>query len=106
MESSSLAFNALASLPGPYIAAFVGKLGAEGLPSLLEGFEDDKTAVAEHRVAFSAGPGSSTPKVFVCVFYLAALRTAHEAVFFLLFDDHLLHFYPNLISVVLKNRKQ
>ncbi|CAN0448247.1 unnamed protein product, partial [Ectocarpus sp. 12 AP-2014] len=62
VESSSLAFNALALLPGPYIAAFVGKLGAEGLPSLLEGFED-KTAVAEHRVAFSAGP-SATPKIF------------------------------------------
>lgn len=61
VESSALAFKALASLPGPYVGAFVGKLGAEGLPALLAGFED-KTAVAEHAVAFSAGPGAE-PKV-------------------------------------------
>lgn len=61
VESSALAFNALASLPGPYIGAFVDKVGAEGLATLLADFED-KTAVAEHRVAFSAGPGSE-PKV-------------------------------------------
>eukprot|EP00903_Cladosiphon_okamuranus_P012851 g12008.t2 len=62
VESSALLFNALGSLPGPYIGAFVGKVGAEGLVTLLADFED-KSAVAEHRVAFSAGPGSA-PKVF------------------------------------------
>lgn len=62
VESSALAFNALSSLPGPYIGAFVGKIGAAGLFTLLADFED-KTAVAEHRVAFSAGPGAP-PKVW------------------------------------------
>lgn len=46
IEDSSLCFNALGGLPGPYIKWFVGKLKPEGLPRLLAGF-DDKTAYAQ-----------------------------------------------------------
>ena len=62
-ESSAVCCEAMASLPGPYVHAFVEKLGAEGLPAMLSSF-DDKSAIAEHRVAFCAGPGA-TPKVCV-----------------------------------------
>ncbi|CAN0029919.1 unnamed protein product [Pylaiella littoralis] len=62
VESSALAFSALNSLPGPYVGAFVDKIGAEGLAKLLA-VSEDKSAFAEHRVAFSAGPGT-TPKIF------------------------------------------
>lgn len=61
VESFALCFAAMSSLPGPYVNAFLAKLGAEGLPSLLTEF-DDKTAFAEHRFAFCAGPGLQ-PKV-------------------------------------------
>ncbi|CAM9415653.1 unnamed protein product [Ascophyllum nodosum] len=63
VESSALGLAALSSLPGPYVDAFVAKLGPKGLPSLLSAF-DDKMAFAEHRIAFSVGPGQE-PKVFL-----------------------------------------
>lgn len=61
VESFALCFNAMAALPGPYVNAFLHKIGVEGLFKVLSSFED-KSAVAEYRVAFSAGPGS-LPKV-------------------------------------------
>lgn len=68
VESFALCFEAMSSLPGPYVNAFVQKVGAEGLAALLATLEN-KTAFAEHRVAFSAGPGEE-PKVspiFDCI---------------------------------------
>ncbi|KAJ1985965.1 nucleoside triphosphate pyrophosphohydrolase ham1 [Dimargaris cristalligena] len=55
-EDTSLCFNALHGLPGPYIKWFMGKLKHEGLNSMLAGFED-KTAYALCTFAYSAGPG-------------------------------------------------
>ncbi|XP_018496665.1 inosine triphosphate pyrophosphatase [Galendromus occidentalis] len=45
VEDTSLCFNALGGLPGPYIKWFLEKLKPEGLHKLLAGFED-KTAEA------------------------------------------------------------
>lgn len=45
IEDTSLCFNALGGLPGPYIKWFLEKLKPEGLHKLLHGFED-KTAYA------------------------------------------------------------
>jgi len=45
VEDTSLCFNALGGLPGPYIKWFLDKLGPEGIWRLLAGFED-KTAYA------------------------------------------------------------
>ena len=46
IEDTSLCFNALGGLPGPYIKWFLDKLKPEGLPRLLAGF-DDKSAYAQ-----------------------------------------------------------
>lgn len=62
MESFALCLNSLAALPGPYIEAFLGKIGPEGLHKMLVSF-DDKGAVAQHRVAFCAG-SDQNPKVW------------------------------------------
>jgi len=56
-EDTSLCFNALSGLPGPYIKWFLSKLGHDGLNRMLAGFED-KTAVAVCIFALSNGPGS------------------------------------------------
>lgn len=40
VEDTCLCFNALGGLPGPYIKWFLDKMGPEGLPKLLAGFED------------------------------------------------------------------
>jgi inosine triphosphate pyrophosphatase len=45
IEDTSLCFNALGGLPGPYIKWFLEKLKPEGLHTLLHGF-DDKSAYA------------------------------------------------------------
>lgn len=39
-EDTALCFNALNGLPGPYIKDFLGNLGVEKLPRLLDGFGD------------------------------------------------------------------
>lgn len=62
VEDTSLCFNALQGLPGPYIKWFLDKLGHDGLNRLLAGF-DDKTAYARCDFAFCAGP-SQEPIVF------------------------------------------
>ncbi|CAF0734971.1 unnamed protein product [Rotaria sordida] len=55
VEDTSLHFNALHGLPGPYIKWFLDKLGHDGLNKLLAAY-DDKTAYAQCVFAFCAGP--------------------------------------------------
>jgi ribokinase/non-canonical purine NTP pyrophosphatase (RdgB/HAM1 family) len=56
-EDTSLCFNALNSMPGPYIKWFLDSCGHDGLNGMLSGF-DDKTAYAQTVVAFTEGPDS------------------------------------------------
>ncbi|KAG8195985.1 hypothetical protein JTE90_028959 [Oedothorax gibbosus] len=56
IEDTSLEFNALKGLPGPYIKWFYDKLDSDGLFKLLAGHED-KSASAVSTLAFSEGPG-------------------------------------------------
>uniref|UniRef100_A0A914C3R0 Inosine triphosphate pyrophosphatase n=1 Tax=Acrobeloides nanus TaxID=290746 RepID=A0A914C3R0_9BILA len=56
IEDTSLCFNALGGLPGPYIKWFLKELKPEGLPKLLAAFED-KTAYALCYFAYSEGKG-------------------------------------------------
>lgn len=51
VEDTSLCFNALKGLPGPYIKWFLDKLGPEGLHKLLAGYED-KSAQAICTLAY------------------------------------------------------
>ena len=62
VEDTSLCFNALGGLPGPYIKWFLEKTGHEGLNNLLAAYPD-KSAYAQCIFAFSPGPGQ-TPIVF------------------------------------------
>lgn len=55
-EDTSLSFNALGPLPGPYIKWFLAQLGHEGLNRMLAGFED-KGADALCTFAYTKGPG-------------------------------------------------
>ncbi|XP_030041164.2 inosine triphosphate pyrophosphatase [Manduca sexta] len=54
VEDTSLCFNALKGLPGPYIKWFLEKLQPEGLHRLLAGWED-KSAEAVCTFAYCAG---------------------------------------------------
>ena len=54
IEDTSLCFNALNGLPGPYIKWFLEKCGHLGLNQMLVGF-DDKTAYAQTIVAYTDG---------------------------------------------------
>jgi inosine triphosphate pyrophosphatase len=56
VEDTSLCFNALGGLPGPYIKWFLDKTGHTGLNNLLAAYPD-KSAYAQCIFAFSAGPG-------------------------------------------------
>lgn len=40
VEDTSLGFNAMNGLPGPYIKWFLEKLGHQGLNKMLDGFSD------------------------------------------------------------------
>ncbi|GMH57525.1 hypothetical protein TL16_g02405, partial [Triparma laevis f. inornata] len=55
-EDTSLCFNALGGLPGPYIRWFLESCGHEGLNKMLDGFED-RSAYAQTIVAFCEGEG-------------------------------------------------
>lgn len=55
-EDTSLCFDALGGLPGPYIKWFLEKCGHDGLNDMLVGFED-KSAYAQTIFAFTTGPG-------------------------------------------------
>lgn len=63
VEDTSLCFNAMQGLPGPYIKWFLEKLGHAGLNKMLVGFED-KTAYAQCIFAYTPGPDTE-PVVFV-----------------------------------------
>ena len=54
IEDTSLCFNALGGLPGPYIKWFLDKTGLEGLNKLLLGYED-KSAYAQTIFAYTEG---------------------------------------------------
>lgn len=54
VEDTSLCFNAMGGLPGPYIKWFLAKLGHDGLNKMLAGFED-KSAYAQCVFAFTPG---------------------------------------------------
>ncbi len=61
IEDTSLCFNALHGLPGPYIKDFLEKLGHDGLNRMLSGFED-KSAYAQ--CIFGLGRAGAEPLVF------------------------------------------
>ncbi|KOC66504.1 Inosine triphosphate pyrophosphatase [Habropoda laboriosa] len=54
VEDTSLCFNALNGLPGPYIKWFLDKIDIEGLHRMLHGW-DDKSAEAVCTFAYCAG---------------------------------------------------
>lgn len=56
IEDTSLCFDALGGLPGPFIKWFIQKMGTAGLPRLLAGFED-KTAYGVCTFALCMGHG-------------------------------------------------
>ncbi|CAL8069594.1 unnamed protein product [Calicophoron daubneyi] len=55
-EDTALCFEAFSGMPGPFIKWFLQALGPDGLPHLLDGF-DDKRAYAVCTFGFCAGPG-------------------------------------------------
>jgi inosine triphosphate pyrophosphatase len=57
VEETSLCFQALGGLPGPYLQEFERKLGPQGLAVLLHGFQS-RAATAVCIFAYSPGPGS------------------------------------------------
>jgi len=63
VEDTCLGFRAHGGLPGPYIKWYLDKLGVEGLPKLLAGFED-KAAEAICTFAYSDG-ADCEPLIFV-----------------------------------------
>lgn len=63
VEDTSLCFNALKGLPGPYIKWFLDKLGPDGLYTLLSGYED-KSAVAVCTFAYHTGKEDDEVKLF------------------------------------------
>ncbi|KAJ9518499.1 hypothetical protein QJQ45_018589 [Haematococcus lacustris] len=63
VEDTSLCFNALGGLPGPYIKWFLDKTGHEGLNNLLMAYED-KTAYAQCIFGYMSGP-EDEPAIFV-----------------------------------------
>lgn len=63
VEDTSLCFNAMQGLPGPYIKWFLEKLGHDGLNKMLLGFED-KSAYAQCIFSYTSGPDIE-PLVFV-----------------------------------------
>lgn len=56
VEDTSLCFNALGGLPGPYVKWFLQKTGHDGLVRILSAY-DDKSAYAQCIFAFSPSPG-------------------------------------------------
>ena len=62
-EDTSLCFNALHGMPGPYIKWFLEKCGHDGLNKMLDGF-DDRTGYAQTVVAYATGPDDDDIQVF------------------------------------------
>lgn len=63
VEDTSLCFNALKGLPGPYIKWFLEKLGPDGLYRMLAGFED-KSAIAVCTFAYHTGSAEDEVVLF------------------------------------------
>jgi len=63
VDDTALCFKALGGLPGPYIKAFMEKIGHDGINTLLKGFETNE-ATAMATFAYSPGPGAE-PILFV-----------------------------------------
>jgi inosine triphosphate pyrophosphatase len=63
VEDTSLCFNALGGLPGPYVKWFLEKTGHDGLCNMLAAYED-KSAYAQCVFAYCEGPDTK-PIVFV-----------------------------------------
>jgi len=57
-EDTSLCFNALNGMPGPYIKWFLENCGHDGLNKMLDGFPD-RTAYAQTIVAYCEGQGKA-----------------------------------------------
>ena len=57
VDGTSLHFNSLNGMPGPYIKHFYSSMGNEGLARLLDGFGPDRSAYAQCVVSFCAGRG-------------------------------------------------
>jgi len=55
IEDTSLCFNALNGMPGPYIKWFLDSCGHVGLNKMLDGFED-RSAYAQTIIAYTTGP--------------------------------------------------
>lgn len=64
VEDTSLCFNALHGLPGPYVKWFLEKTGHEGLNNMLAAY-DDKSAYAQCIFAYASGADDANPQVFV-----------------------------------------
>ncbi|DBA02895.1 TPA: hypothetical protein N0F65_005922 [Lagenidium giganteum] len=64
VEDTSLCFNALNGLPGPYIKWFLDKTGHDGLNNLLAAYED-KSAYAQCIFALAKDSNDADPQVFV-----------------------------------------
>lgn len=64
VEDTSLCFNALQGLPGPYVKWFLDKTGHEGLNNLLAAY-DDKSAYAQCIFAYASSADDVDPQVFV-----------------------------------------
>ena len=62
-EDTSLCFNALNGMPGPYIKWFLEKCGHDGLNKMLVGFED-KSAYALTVIAYSGGGENDNIEIF------------------------------------------
>jgi inosine triphosphate pyrophosphatase len=63
VEDTSLCFEALGGMPGPYVKWFLQCVGITNMVKMLDSFPD-KTAYAKCVFAYSDGPGDE-PKVFV-----------------------------------------
>ncbi|KAL8005394.1 Inosine triphosphate pyrophosphatase [Plasmopara halstedii] len=62
VEDTSLCYNALQGLPGPYIKWFLEKTGHEGLNNMLAAYED-KSAYAQCIFAYASA--GTEPQIFV-----------------------------------------
>ena len=64
IEDTSLCFEALGGLPGPYIKWFMEKTGNDGLVKMLSAFED-KTAYAQCIFALAEGERDEDIHIFI-----------------------------------------
>ncbi|XP_076440598.1 inosine triphosphate pyrophosphatase-like [Babylonia areolata] len=63
VEDTSLCFNALGGMPGPYIKWFLKEIGPEGLHKMLAGFED-KSAYALCMFGYCSGEPEAPVELF------------------------------------------